>query len=515
MDETATTTSLLADIEPRLRQLLPADLYAAAWLEPTSATLLKVFEHLRTLQWALYSYVPRHVAEAVPRPGELRFEWQRGTLMFADLVGFTTLMEANAKLGPAGAIRVLDILNRCFASMVDAITRGGGNLLEFAGDSFLVEFVPDQHETDTLQAVRAGLRMQRAMAEFVDIDCEVGSLSLGLRVGVHPGRYLRADIGTPWRMDHVLLGRDLQLTKQAEGHSERGRVSLSAEARARVEGSLRCESGANGYHLVVDDLSTLELGEYGLTPVRRRAAPVLLDRSVEGLIEEIGEVLRVVEPLSAYMPRPILDLLVQNSAQREIPPGFRQAVVVLVNVLGLADAVDAADPDEVGEIVEQFSRVFTLINAHVEQRGGVLQTVTNHVTGNNILIYFGVTRSHTDDAARAVESALAIREVVDRGPALVGGGGSFQLSSTIGVASGSVFAAEFGEPRGRREFNILGDAVNTAARLMSFADRGDILVSDAVRRELPDRIEVAGLGAVQLKGKRTRNDVYRVVGRRD
>ncbi len=515
MDDITTTTSALTDIEPRLRQLLPADLYAAAWLEPTSTTLLKVFEHLRRLQWALYSYVPRHVAEAVPRPGELRFEWQRGTLMFADLVGFTPLMEANANLGDAGATRVLAVLNRCFASMVETITRSGGNLLEFVGDALLVEFQPDHREIDTLQAVRAGLRMQRAMNEFIDVDCELGSLSLGLRVGIHPGRYLRADLGTPWRMDHVLLGPDLQLTKQAEGSAERGRVSLTAPALARVERTFRAEPGPAGHHLVVDDLSSIELGEYGLTPMRRLAAPVLLDRSVGGLIEEIGEVLRVVEPLSAYMPRSILDLLVNNTAEREVPPAFRPATVVLVNVLGLAEAIDAADPDDVCRMVEEFSRAFTLINADVERRGGVLQTVTSHARGSNILIHFGVSRSHVDDAARAVASALAIRQIVDRCPPMVAGGVTHRLSSTIGIASGSVFAAEFGEPRGRREFNILGDAVNTAARLMSVAESGQVLITEAVRREVSERFAVRGLGAVKLKGKRARHDVYGVVGRRD
>jgi class 3 adenylate cyclase len=522
-DSTTTTASALAAIEPRLRQLLPADLYAAAWLDPTSGTLLKVFEHLRTLQWALYSYVPRHVAEVVPQPGELRFQWQRGTLMFADLVGFTPLMEANAKLGPAGATSLLSVLNRCFSSMIETITRSGGNLLEFTGDALLVEFVPDHREIDTLQAVRAGLRMQRAMAAFADVDSELGSLSLGLRVGIHPGRYLRADIGTPWRMDHVLLGRDLQVTKRAEDSARRGRVNLTAAAFGRVEPTFRAEPGEPAHHLVIDDLSSIELGEYGLGPVRRLAGAVLLERSVAALIQEIEEVLRVVEPLSAYVPASILALLVNNSASREIEPAFRHATVVFVNVLGLAEAVDAIDSDDptdptdpadaVGRIVGEFSRAFTLINAEVEQRGGVLQTVTNHISGSNILIYFGVSQRHIDDAARAVDAALAIRDIVEGGPTMRAGGTDHRLRSSIGVASGSVFAAEFGEPRGRREFNILGDAVNTAARLMGRAERGEILVTDAVRTELSGRFEVSALGAVALKGKRARHDLYRVIRR--
>jgi hypothetical protein len=76
------STSPLAPIEPRLRALLPADLYATAWVDPSPANLMRVVEHLRTLQRILYDYVPRQVAETLPNPGEVRYTWQEGTLMF-------------------------------------------------------------------------------------------------------------------------------------------------------------------------------------------------------------------------------------------------------------------------------------------------------------------------------------------------------------------------------------------------------------------------------------------------
>jgi class 3 adenylate cyclase len=377
-----TTTSPLAPIEPRLRALLPADLYAAAWLDPTTTTLQKVFDHLRTLQRTLYNYVPRHVSEVMPHPGEVRFEWQEGTLMFTDLAGFTPLMEANAKFGRDGAKTLLSVLNAYFASMIEIINKSGGNLLEFTGDALLAEFIPDQRHIDTVQAVRAGLRMQRAMATFNKIDTEVGSFSLGMRIGIHTGRYLRADIGTPWRMDHVLLGHDVQATKHAEGASKRGRVNLTMDAYERVKDQFRCEDGDEGYKLVLDNLSTSELGEYDIAPaVRRMASQVLLDRSLKGLIDEITQGLQLVEPLAAYLPNPILALLVENTIRREIPPDFLTPTIVFVNLIGLSEAVESAAASEVNSLIAAFSRIFTLINAAVERRGGVLKKVTYHLSG--------------------------------------------------------------------------------------------------------------------------------------
>jgi adenylate cyclase len=96
--------SPLATIEPRLRPLLPADLYAATWVEPSPANLTRIFEHLRTLQRILHDYVPRDVSENPPGPGHIRYGWQESTLMFSDLAGFTPLLEANVAGGRRGRI---------------------------------------------------------------------------------------------------------------------------------------------------------------------------------------------------------------------------------------------------------------------------------------------------------------------------------------------------------------------------------------------------------------------------
>jgi class 3 adenylate cyclase len=337
-------TSPIAHIEPRLRHLLPADLYAAAWLDPTPENLRLVFEHLRTMRFILYDYVPRQVSEKLPEPGEVRHEWQEGTLMFTDLAGFTPLMEANAARGRGGAETLLGVLNWYFSEMLEIISKSGGMLLEFTGDALLAAFPRDRRDNDMIQAVRAGLRMQRAMAHFTNIETEQGTFSIGMRVGIHSGRFLTADIGAPRRMEHVLLGRAVHDTKRSESTSQTGRVNISQDSYERVKDDFRFEPGAAGYMLVVDDLSPEELGEYELVLRGRRLPTVLLlDRSVEGLVSSIEESLKVVEILGSFVPSPILRLLVDNAARREIPPDFPRPTVVFVNVVGLAEAVDSAD----------------------------------------------------------------------------------------------------------------------------------------------------------------------------
>lgn len=507
----------LAALEPRLRHLLPADLYAAAWLDPDRETLVRVFEHLRTLQHILYDYVPRQVSERRPSAGEVNYDWQHGTLMFTDLAGFTPLMEANSRLGHAGAASLLNVLNRYFARMIEIISMSGGTLLEFTGDALLAQFPSSERFNDTAQAVRAGLRMQRAMADFTQIETAGEIVSLGMRIGIHTGRYLTANIGTPSRMDHVLLGGDVRTTKRAEGAGVKGRVNLTETAYEHVQDDFRFAPGQPGYQLVVDDFAADELGEYDVTVTGRRrlASSVLIDRSVEGVLRELAQSLAIIEPLASYVPLPILRLLVESAAQRAIAPKFPQVAIIFVNLIGLTEAADEAAGGEEPALVAEFSRAFTLMNAAVEARGGVLKKVTCHLDGSDTMIYFGVPNAHGDDALRATEAALAIREIVNTMPRFSVGGQEIRLTCQIGITYGPAFSGEIGELRGRREFNVLGDTINTAARLMSAAEIDQILVSEPVAQQAGQVFHCKPMGEMQLKGKARTLSIFALLHRHD
>jgi adenylate cyclase len=505
-------TSPLAAIEPRLRPFLPADLYAAAWVDPSPTTLERVFEHLRTLQRILYDYTSRHVSENPPQPGQNRFEWQKGSLMFTDLAGFTRLMEANSGQGRAGAEQLLSVLNAYFTEMIETISKSGGDLLEFTGDALLALFPESEKKNDVVQAIKAGLRMQRAMSKFAHIETPAGTLTLGMRVGIHSGRFLTANIGTPRRMEHVLLGKTVQQAKLSESKGKNGRVCLSEVAYDRARDTFRYEEGNPGYKLVVDDLSDEELGDYEVTPRRRLASSVLFERSVAGMVGEISEAIKTIEPLACLIPAPVLNLLVESAAERYIAPDFPTPTVIFVNFIGLPELVDIALPGEETKIVNSFSKAFAAINAAVEKRGGVLKKVTYHLSGSDIVIYYGVPTAHTNDPVRAAQAALEIREVVAGLKPPTVGGITPKISCQIGIATGPAFMAEIGEKRGRREFNVLADTVNTAARLMDRAESGQILLTGRVHEAIAGQFKCDSIGAVPLKGKSAPIPIYALAG---
>jgi adenylate cyclase len=506
--------SPLTTIESRLRYLLPAEMYAAMWGNPSVDMMIEVHKHLRTLQRILHDYTSRQIEISKLKPGDVRTEWQYGTMMFTDLAGFTKLMEANADKGREGAEEILKHLTRYFSSMISIVSKSGGELVEFTGDALLVVFPKNDKHDDTLRAVRAGLRMQRAMKEFAEIQTPTGVVTLKMRIGVHSGRFLTADIGTPRRMEHVLLGKDVQQTKLAESNGTNDRVNLTEKAHERVADHFRFEDGNPGYFFVVDDLSSDSLGEYEITPMRRRmASNVLITHDKNEVMLQILDLLKVIEPMASFIPAPILSLLVESAAHRKIPAEFPQPTIMFVNFVGLPEAADRALPGEERKLGLSFSRAFSLINAVVESRGGVLKKVTYHLSGSDIVIYFGVPTAHTNDELRAASAAIAILEVVtnlnQKAPTI--GNIKTDIYCQIGINAGPTFVAEIGEPRGRREYNVLGDTVNMAARLMNRAQKNQIIVSERVQQAIESKYECASLGEVSLKGKSVPVHLYELI----
>lgn len=499
--ETNASGSPLAGLEPRLRYLLPANLYAQTWIDPSPANLMRVFEHLRTLQRTLSNYTPPHVAALQSAPGILQAEWQTGTLMFTDLAGFTPLLEANAAHGAAGAASLLKVLNDYFATLIDILSKSGGSLLEFTGDAILALFPEDPRTHHTAMAIRAGLRMQRAMARFAAIETPGETLALQMRVGIHSGRFLSALIGTPRRMEPVLLGTALQIAKQTETDGMIERVAISHAAARQISEQFRLEV-QQACMLVCDDFSDDQLGQYDVSMrTCRTAAPVVMDRSVPALLSTIEETLRLVEPLASYLPFSILNLVVESAAQRQIAPRFTTLIAMFVNLPMLSDVVERAAPEELPIIVQRISQLFALINSVVEANGGILKNVTSHHTGSDMLIYFGVPNAHVDSMQRAAATALEIRRLITTALPFMSGGRRIAQRCQIGIAGGAAFAAEIGEPRGRREFNVLGDPVNTAARLMDYAADNEILINETAYAVLQRDFHCTTLGAIQLKGK--------------
>jgi class 3 adenylate cyclase len=166
-----------------------------------------------------------------------------------------------------------------------------------------------------------------------------------------------------------------------------------------------------------------------------------------------------------------------------------EASVLFLDVRGFTEFAERAAPQEV---VACLNELYEAVVPVVQRHGGH----ANKFVGDGLLAVFGAPERHADHAARAVAAACDIARLVREG---VGG----ELRVGLGVNSGRVVAGTIGGG-GRRDFTVIGDPVNTAARVEA-ATRltgDDILITETTLRALgPHGDDFEERPSVPLKGK--------------
>jgi adenylate cyclase len=144
------------------------------------------------------------------------------------------------------------------------------------------------------------------------------------------------------------------------------------------------------------------------------------------------------------------------------------------------------------EVVACLNELYEAVVPVIQRHGGH----ANKFVGDGLLAVFGAPERHADHAARAVAAACEIAQLVREGA-----GGELRVG--LGVNSGRVVVGTIGGG-GRRDFTVIGDPVNTAARVEA-ATRvtgDDILITETTLRALgPPGDDFEERPSVPLKGK--------------
>jgi class 3 adenylate cyclase len=157
------------------------------------------------LRAQLQRYVsPRLVDLAVANPSllELPGDWREATVLFADIRGFTRLIERTP------APTVMRLLNEYFTVMIDVIFRHQGTVEQLIGDEIVALFgVPEGAADAPERAVRAALDMVGAVRELSARWAEAGLPVFDIGVGISSGTVMAGTIGSDRRRELIVVGR--------------------------------------------------------------------------------------------------------------------------------------------------------------------------------------------------------------------------------------------------------------------------------------------------------------------
>jgi adenylate cyclase len=194
------------------------------------------------------------------------------------------------------------------------------------------------------------------------------------------------------------------------------------------------------------------------------------------------------------------------SGKVEIAKGgeLRDTTVLFSDVRGFTSMSESANPQD---IVNMLNEYFELMVEIIFQYEGTL----DKFVGDEIMALYGAPVAHGDDAYRAVQTALDMMRVLGEWNAKRQAQGFEPLKIGIGINCGEVVAGYLGSSKAL-EYTIIGDVVNTGARLCSIAKAGEIIISEHVYARVKDRFEVIELPPTAVKGKSQPLKIYNVVG---
>ncbi len=399
-----------------------------------------------------------------------------GAALFADLSGFTPLTEAmHGEYGPTrGAEQLTATLATIFDAVLAELHRHSGSVVYFSGDAVTCWLDGD----DGRVAAACGLAMQRAMRNVNRVALPSGqAFEIGLKVAIAVGQARRWVVGDPdIQLIDVLAGRLIDDLAAAEGAATPGDVVLDDSAMAALDGrveisEVRSVSGRNCGVL-----------ERLLVPVPLPQPPPSAVRLPEDLVRP-------------WLLPPVWERL--RTGRGEFLAELRPAIPFFVRFGGIDFDDDPRARELLDEFVVRSQRV-------IDGYGGAALQLTLGDKGAYLYAVFGSPIAHEDDAARACAAALDVLAIEQE---------TAVSDIQIGIAEGRLRSGTYGHER-RRTFCCLGDAVNLAARLMTSAAPGSIVVADSVQRLAADRFDWHRLPDLKVKGKKAPVAAFELHGRR-
>jgi class 3 adenylate cyclase/tetratricopeptide (TPR) repeat protein len=384
-----------------------------------------------------------------------------GSLVFADVSGFTPLTERLARRGKIGAEDLTDALNNVFCELLAVASRLGGDCLKFGGDALLLLFRGDAHVP---RAAAAAHGMLAALKPFRRLRTEAGTARLDMSIGVHTGTIHLFLAGYSHR-ELIAAGPAVTRVLEMETAAAAGQILLSPEAAAHLE--------------------DLELGE-PIGPGHLLARPPWVPTTLPDTL---------AEPASAArrgIPTSLIDHLAVGRQEGE----HRMATIGFVQFGHSDRLISEAGPEALAGALD--SLVGHIQTVCLDHDITFLATDADKGAGK-VILATGTPVASTDDADRLVRALHAIVE----GPQI--------LPVRAGANRGRIFSVDVGSSE-RRCFTVMGDAVNLTARIMGKAEWGSLLVTDELANRVQTTFKLSALEPFMVKGKSEPVQAHKVEG---
>lgn len=217
------------------------------------------------------------------------------------------------------------------------------------------------------------------------------------------------------------------------------------------------------------------------------------------VVEDLSEKKRL-ESVRRYLPPALVEQVRDLDAAGR--PQRRFMSVLFGDVRDYSTISEQWAPEELVEVLNGY---FSVAAGVINQYEGVI----DKYMGDAFMAEFNTTLNPQEDhIERAVRTALAIRKEIAAYHSTVPQ--SRRLHFGMGIHSGESVVGNVGT-HFRKDYSVIGDAVNLAKRLQEIAEADQILVTQAVYDQVKAWADLRFIGERQLKGRDTIEQVYELL----
>ncbi len=215
------------------------------------------------------------------------------------------------------------------------------------------------------------------------------------------------------------------------------------------------------------------------------------------------ERIQMERTMKLYMDSHVVDQITEMNPFELATMSIRRNIAVLfVDIRGFTTISESLEPEEVAKLLNSY---FTVVYSAVMAWNGTL----DKFIGDAAMVIFNAPNDLEDFELNAVCAAddivkgfVSIKEQFEAEHHI-------PIDVGIGINCGDAIVGNIGCHR-RFDYTAIGDVVNTASRLESTAKPGQILISEAMREAVKDKVQMTSIGGLSLKGKENLVEAYQV-----
>ena len=405
-------------------------------------------------------------------------------VLFVDISGFTNLTERLNSVGTLthGAENLCNHVNAIYTKMITELKKWGGDCVKFSGDALLVMF--EVYEEDRLReidssdrsdvssdddscylnfsgmplsmadACKRAVNCSRILHDIIAAHPDVDGIKLGLHIGVGCGICSAHVIGgVLGRWEFILSGDPVD------------QIGLAGPAAGPLETVVSPQVWKHvKEEFIGEHLEHPNKGFVKVTKARSDNLAALLLPKEETSLALLP---RHISWMHFFLPHAVVVNMKAGVCDSSSQAEMREVTTMFVSLPNL----NLADNNECQ------SAIVAIQEATYRMEGSLNKVVVDD-KGAAVLIVFGMPPVvHSDDPKRALAAAFLMRHHLH----------DLGLQCQIGLASGRVFCGIVGA-ESRKEYTVMGDGVNLAARLMSKAEEYEILCCESTYEQSLDKV---------------------------